>query len=132
MRWSTAYLSTRRSRLIPACTSAHWRTLFYLFFHRTTIREALILFIVKSLFFLKQYHKVPEKHLIATLLHNPACALNPVNNFKRPPIRNFKLQSVTQCSKRRPITAPYIIIKCDYCSAPSSSVLTIRVSIVIV
>lgn len=34
-----------------------------------------------------------------------------------PPIRNFKLQSMTECSKRSPITAPYIIIKSHYCSA---------------
>lgn len=31
-----------------------------------------------------------------------------MNNFKCSPIRNFKLQSMTKCSKPRPITTPYL------------------------
>lgn len=68
-----------------------------------------------------------------TSSYSPGSTGNLMNNFKCPPIKNFKLQSMTERSERRPITTPYLSsLRPTIVLLPSNSVVTIRVSIVIV
>lgn len=79
------------------------------------------------------FKAVSWKHLIKALSEMLASARNPVNNFKCPPITNFKLQSMTECSQRSPIPTPYLSsLRPTIVLLHSDTVLTIRVSIVVV
>lgn len=109
------------------------RTRVFLFFHR---RQRVLQYDQggSNSVYCQDLFKAPSrKHLIKALSEMLASARNPMNNFKCPPITNFKLQSMTERSKRRPITTPYLSsLRPSIVLLRSDTVVTIRVSIVVV